>query len=139
MNRQILKIGLAVVENGCVLLVRKKGGDCYILPGGKPEQGENDLRTLIREIDEELGCALDEGCVKYVGEFRDRAADLSNMTVVVKLYTGSLIGKPSPRSEIEELIWFDPRSSAKAELAPSLENSILPHLFKTTRQSEARL
>jgi len=131
MFREIVKIGLAVVQDGCLLLVRKRGSYCYILPGGKPERGEDDLTALTREIHEELGCAFAPERIRYLGVFRDRAAGLADTEVVVKLYVGTLVGDPIPQAEIEQLIWFNPRSDTKTKLAPSLINSIVPHLFQT--------
>jgi 8-oxo-dGTP diphosphatase len=133
MPRKIVKIGLAVVKDGCLLLVRKRGSDCLILPGGKPEQGEDDLTALGREIAEELGCTLSLQYIHYLGAFRDRAAGLTNTDVVVKLYAGTLIGEPAPHAEIEQLVWFNPRTGTSVELAPSLTNSIVPYLFQTGR------
>lgn len=136
MPREIVKIGLAVVQDGCLLLVRKRGADCYILPGGKPEQGEDDLAALRREINEELGCTLSPQCVRYLGDFRDRAAGLTDTEVVVKLYVGTLVGDPIPQAEIEQFIWFNPRRDANTKLAPSLTDSIVPYLFQTDRAQE---
>ena len=48
--REILKIGVAVTDADRLLLVRKKGTGSYILPGGKPEEGESDLQALKREV-----------------------------------------------------------------------------------------
>jgi 8-oxo-dGTP diphosphatase len=131
MPREIVKVGLAVVRDGCLLLVRKRGSDCLILPGGKPERGEDDLTALSREIDEELGCTLNAQRIRYLGTFRDRAAGLADTEVVVKLYAATLVGDPIPQAEIEQLIWFNPRTDAGTELAPSLTNSIVPYLFQT--------
>ena len=107
-RRQILKIGLAVTRGSRLLVVKKRGGSLYILPVGKPEPGEDDLRVLAREIDEELGCLLDTKTVEYLGSFSDTAADLHNTTVTVRLYAAQLIGDPKPKSEIEKLKWYSP-------------------------------
>jgi 8-oxo-dGTP diphosphatase len=133
MPREILKIGLAVVHDGCLLLVRKRGSQCYILPGGKPEPGEDDISALTREINEELGCTVDLHSAFYLGAFRDRAAGFIDAEVVVKLYAGTLVGNPMPQAEIEQLIWFDPFTGTGTELAPSLTNSIVPYLFQGGR------
>jgi len=45
-------IDAAIIKNSKLLLVRKEL--TWILPGGKPKIGENDLECLCREIDEEL-------------------------------------------------------------------------------------
>jgi len=45
-------INAAIIQDGKILLVKKK--DVWILPGGKPEQGELDIDCLQREVQEEL-------------------------------------------------------------------------------------
>ncbi|MCD9816656.1 NUDIX hydrolase [Bradyrhizobium japonicum] len=126
--REIVKIGVAVTADKRLLLVRKKGGSSYILPGGKPEAGENDHQALAREVAEELGCALDIDSLDYLGSFSDVAADLKDTVVVVRLYAARLLGSPRPCSEIEQVEWFRPADAIGVTLAPSLQNSILPFL-----------
>jgi 8-oxo-dGTP diphosphatase len=128
--REIVKVGLVVTDRDSLLLVKKRGGPSYILPGGKPEKGENDIQALSREIDEELGCTLNIASVSFLGSFSDVAADLVDTMVTVRLYGASLVGEPSPQAEIESIKWFRPISD-KARLAPSLENKILPFLTST--------
>lgn len=126
--REILKIGLAITEMGRLLVVRKKGTKSFILPGGKPEKGEDDLQALSREVEEELGCSLNPQTVSFLGSFSDTAADLHNTTVTVRLYTAELIGEPSPRAEIETIKWYSPSVDRDEILAPSIQNQILPFL-----------
>jgi 8-oxo-dGTP diphosphatase len=133
-QQRILKIGLAVTDgNHRVLLVKKRGGKRFILPGGKPELGEDDLDTLRREIHEELGCDIKSESVEFVGSFTDAAADMKDVTVTVRLYKGYLIGKPSPNSEIETLRWVSDCED-ESSLAPSLRNQILPFLFSQAQK-----
>lgn len=132
-KRRIVKIGLAVTEGSQVLLVRKRGGSVFILPGGKPEGAEDDLATLSREIQEELGCGLATTTVEFLGSFTDIAADAIQTEVTIKLYRGSLLGMPTPSSEIETLRWVS--SADDCCVAPSLRNQILPFLFAATPQS----
>src|SRR5947209_3790056 len=108
-QREIVKVGLAVIDKDRLLVVKKRGGSVYILPGGKPEAGEDDLKALAREIDEELGCRLDMPTLEFLGSFSDTAADLHNTTVTVKLYGARLLGDPTPKSEIENIKWFSLR------------------------------
>ena len=57
---RVLDIVTAVIrdEAGRMLLVRKRGTSTFMKPGGKRDSGEDDLTTLARELDEELGCRL---------------------------------------------------------------------------------
>jgi 8-oxo-dGTP diphosphatase len=130
---EILKIGLAVTAMGRLLVVRKKGTKSYILPGGKPEKGEDDVQALSREIEEELGCTLNPQTISYLGSFSDAAADMKGTRVTVRLYAAELIGEPSPRAEIETVKWYSPSIDSGDILAPSIQNKILPYLRNQKR------
>lgn len=132
----IEKVGLAALDGERLLVVRKRGGSLFILPGGKPEREEGDLAALSRELDEELGCSVSSPSLS--GVFTDRAAGIADAVVVVRLYRGDLLGAPLPQAEIEELAWLDIRKPDSLPLAPSIVNGILPHLRKTMRRA-ARL
>ena len=126
----IHKVGLAAERDGRLLVARKRGSDIFILPGGKPEGDENDLQALSREIHEELDCGIDRPILR--GVFTDVAAGASDAVVVVRLYSGDLVGEPRPCSEIEELAWVEIRKPT-LKLAPSIENGILPFLRRKKR------
>jgi 8-oxo-dGTP diphosphatase len=135
--KRIVKIGLAITNANRLLLVRKRGGVSYILPGGKPELGEDDFQALSREVDEELGCKLDPESLVFLGAFSDFAADMSNTLVTVRLYGGCLVGSPAPKSEIECLAWYQPDDEDSVTLAPSIQNQIIPFLRSTGRLMSA--
>lgn len=125
-RKELKKVGLATIEDGLLLVVRKRGTHSFILPGGKPEGAEQDLETLNREVNEELGCSVAHA--HFEGAFTDVAADLCETVVTVRLYAGKLIGDPHPASEIEEIAWINLAGPFELPLAPSLTNKILPHL-----------
>lgn len=134
-RRWIEKIGLVSVQDGRLLVVRKRGGSVFILPGGKKEGGETDLEALRREVDEELGCTVHS--IEFEGVFKDLAAEIGDAVVVVRLYSGRLVGTPSARSEIEELHWVDVLRPGDLPLAPSIVNGILPHMRGRMRKSRS--
>ncbi len=130
--RHIVKVGLAVVDGDRILLVRKRGLAPMILPGGKPEDGEDDVGTIVREIHEELGCGIVEGSLSWVGEYSDLAAGTTDTMVTIRLFKGALDGDPGPRAEIDEAVWFDTRSGDRSAVASSLRDMMLPVLFPDT-------
>jgi 8-oxo-dGTP diphosphatase len=141
MPTEITKVGLAVIDGERLLLVRKRGSDFLILPGGKPERNESDAETLSRELAEELGCGVISDQLKFLGTFSDEAAGMPGVRVTIKLYAGGLIGTPIPHAEIESIVWWTRTALPEASLAPSLRNSILPFLHKLVveRNQEQRL
>jgi 8-oxo-dGTP diphosphatase len=128
MTREITKIGLAVMDGDRVLLVRKRGSEFLILPGGKPEKDETDAQTLSRELDEELGCCLVSDQLTFLGTFSDAAAGMPGVKVTIRLYAGSVVGTPIPQAEIDSFVWWTSTEHDQSVLAPSLKNSILPFL-----------
>ena len=128
MVREITKIGLAVMDGDRVLLVKKRGSDFLILPGGKPEKSETDVQTLSRELEEELGCGLASDHLTFLGTFSDEAAGMPGVTVTIRLYAGSVVGTPIPHAEIDSIVWWTPTEHPHSVLAPSLKNLILPFL-----------
>jgi 8-oxo-dGTP diphosphatase len=136
--RTILKIGVAVVQDDRLLLVRKAGLGPLILPGGKPEVGESDMQTIVREIREELDCEIDPHSLAFVATFKDRKAGAGRDMVCVSLYRAALSGMPTPSSEIQELVWCHPADAQNHLLAPSITNQILPHLVAIGVLTSAR-
>jgi 8-oxo-dGTP diphosphatase len=62
-------VGAAIVDGGRVLVAQRAGGPydgCWEFPGGKVEPGESELSALVREIQEELGVAIEPRA--FVGE-----------------------------------------------------------------------
>jgi len=96
-------IGAAIISEGGLLLARKK--QTWILPGGKPEEGESDIDCLEREISEEvLGLEITglrrygafEGIAPYKGYALEVTVYLTDLKFSTNLHPGA---------EIEELAW----------------------------------
>ena len=69
MSPQVISVVAALIRDGSgrVLLVRKRGTDAFMQPGGKRDVGESDVAALVREINEELGCQAVAGSARAVG------------------------------------------------------------------------
>lgn len=121
----IRKIGLVDVTDEGLLVVLKHGGRTWILPGGKPEIGEDDETALLREIDEELSCGVTG--LKPLTTIRSVAADRPADTVEVRCYLGSLNAEPSRAAEIAGVRRV-PIDDPEVPLAPSIVDGLLPIL-----------
>ncbi|MBN2043197.1 MAG: NUDIX domain-containing protein [Candidatus Aenigmarchaeota archaeon] len=125
----IFKHGLAVIRDGKLLLVKKKGVDLLITPGGKPEKGENNIECIEREIMEELGTKIEMESIELFGTFEDVTAESGNETVRIEMYLGRIKGNPKPSREIEKIFWIDSKTNP-SKLSPIVRNRILPALIR---------
>ncbi len=113
---------------GRVLLVRKRGSDFFIQPGGKREPDEASLRTLARELHEELGVTLREGSAERLGEFEHWAVNEPGRRVQAEVFRVEIEGEPRACAEIEALAWVHPRRPCDVRIAPLSAELILPRL-----------
>ena len=114
---------------GRVLMVRKRGTDSFLNPGGKPEPGETPEMCAARELREELGLELDPEGLLSLGKFRAPAANEADTVVLADVFRvpEPLDRLPEPRSEIEEARFVDP-VSPEPGWAPLFTERILPLL-----------
>jgi len=102
------KIAWIYIKDKKILSTLSKGKDKYYIPGGKREECENDIETLIREIKEELSVALDIDSLRYYGAFKAQAhGKAEGIIVKMSCYTGNYIGNLKVDSEIEEIVWLN--------------------------------
>ena len=119
----------AIVRDGALLCVRKVGTGLFMLPGGKPEPGEDGLAALQREVMEELGCALHPGSARPLGWYTAPAAHEAGRTVHADIWLADLSGIPQAQAEIAEIRWIDLHDpKAGPLLAPLLRTQVMPAL-----------
>ena len=128
----ILKIATACLVNdaGKLLIVRKRGTQVFMLPGGKVGSGEAPLDTLGRELKEELNLDIDTSELQSLGHFQARAANEPNYWVEADVFVGSLKGAVRAQAEIEELAWLDLHAQQQYLLAPLLREQIIAALVQ---------
>jgi 8-oxo-dGTP pyrophosphatase MutT (NUDIX family) len=101
------KVAWVRLEGGKVLSTRSRGKDTYYLPGGKREDRESDLETLVREIREELTVEILPESVALLGVWEAQAHGHPDGVIVrMTCYTGDYRGTPTASSEIEEVEWL---------------------------------
>lgn len=116
---------------GKILNVRKKGTEKYMLPGGKPELGEDALATAVREFREELGVQLDPSKMQFLGVFTAPAANEPGHTVEAAVFQHPYVpeaAEAASKAEIAELFWCDPALPNPA-MAPLNTDVIFPALL----------
>jgi 8-oxo-dGTP diphosphatase len=110
---------------GRVLLVRKRGTQAFMQPGGKIDPGEDDRTALTRELFEELGCRV-SSAAQPLGIFYAPAANEPGRQVKAAVYAVDVTDAVAPRAEIEEIVWVDPKAPGALLLAPLTRDHVLP-------------
>ena len=117
---------LLIAGDGRTLLVRKRGTEAFMQPGGKIEAHEQPLQALVRELQEELGLNVDPAQARYLGAFAAPAANEPGFTVEAEVFLLPIEQAVSPEAEIEEVLWLDPHQQTQVALAPLTRDLILP-------------
>lgn len=117
---------LLIGPDGRTLLVRKRGTQAFMQPGGKIEAHEQPVQALARELEEELGLQIDPTQVRYLGPFSAPAANEPGYVVQAQVFLLTIDTPVFPAAEIEEVCWIDPAGNSDLLLAPLTGEVILP-------------
>ena len=117
---------LLIGSDGQTLLVRKRGTQAFMQPGGKIDAGEQPAEALVRELHEELGLHIDPAAAIYLGKFSAPAANEPGFVVEAELFQVNIDVPVTPAAEIEEVCWIDPAGDGDLVLAPLTRDLILP-------------
>lgn len=133
----VIRIVAALVRDpaGRVLLVRKRGTEAFLQPGGKPQASESHLAALERELNEELDCSIEPESAVFLGTFAAAAANEDGYLVEAALYSLRLTGTVRTASEIEEIIWLHPDPPHPVALAPLTRDTVLPLAMRIRNDS----
>lgn len=126
----IIRIAAALLVDpqGRTLLVRKRGTEAFMQPGGKIDAGETPAAALARELHEELGLRIDPAQAVHLGCFSAPAANEPGCVVQAELFRVGCAEPVAPAAEIEEVLWLAASATATAaiNLAPLTRDLILP-------------
>jgi 8-oxo-dGTP pyrophosphatase MutT (NUDIX family) len=102
-GRRSAAVAVAVVDDaaGCGVLLTRRAADMrahpgqWALPGGRIDPGESALDAALRELDEELGLAVDE--TTYLGTLDDYPTRSGYVVTPVVLWCGAIGAlRPNP-------------------------------------------
>ncbi|NVZ26018.1 NUDIX domain-containing protein [Pseudomonas gingeri] len=127
---------LLIGPDGRTLLVRKRGTQAFMQPGGKIEAHEQPATALVRELEEELGLRVDPAAARYLGQFCAPAANEPGFDVSAELFLLDIGEAVEPAAEIEEVVWIDPATDGNLCLAPLTRDLILP-FYRASLQAPA--
>ena len=90
---------------GRLLLVRKRGTDRFMQPGGKPEAGESLREALARELTEELRLVVSPLAFDDLGRFETEAANEPGHALVAHVFRLVTADPVGADAEIAEARW----------------------------------
>lgn len=115
-------------DDGAVALVRKRGTETFIFPGGKPEPGETPRQAAVRELYEETGIQAEPAALQYRGSRVTSAANEPGWRLHAEVFVlpaGGWAGQRlRVRAEIEEQTWVIPGAE---DSAPGIIMAPLSH------------
>lgn len=130
----IIKSGLLVLNEGSTKFLVTKNSDpavpFWLMPGGKIEAGESPEEALVREIREELSCAIERDSLEFITEYNAPAAGKPGKVLNIKLFHGTLIGEPQASSEIKELGWLSKEDQTNMIASETIREYIIPDLVQ---------
>ena len=85
-----------------MLVVRKRGTDAFMQPGGKIEPGEEPAEALCRELAEELGLAVTPAELSFVSRFTAPAANEPGLFVFAEVFRLRTDARAAPSYYLNE-------------------------------------
>jgi 8-oxo-dGTP diphosphatase len=127
-------VGVAVIDAGRVLLVRKSRGpwvDQWAVPGGRVEYGETMATAAVREVREETGLDVRLGPVIWTGEVIGPGRPPEWHFTLVDYIGFPVGGSLAAGDDAAEARWVTPAEARTLDLIstmPSLLDRLAPYL-----------
>jgi 8-oxo-dGTP diphosphatase len=122
----LIAAALLVGKDDRLLLVRKRGTNAFMQPGGKIEPRATPIVALLRELHEELGLVIPPDAARHLGRFVAPAANEPGCTVEAEVFRITVAEDVTPAAEIEEIVWIEAASVPDIVIAPLTRDHILP-------------
>lgn len=121
----IEKCAAVILLEHRLLVVRKRGTNVFISPGGKIAPGESQIECLRREIREELDAELVRA--EPFGTY-ERPSAFERGFVRIHAWLATIAGVCAPQAEIEELRWIT--ASEPVPLGSVFSECVIPRLVQ---------
>lgn len=122
---KVITVAAAIIlnEQQQLLVVRKQNTSCFMQVGGKLEPNEPPEATMLREIQEEIGCRA--SIEQFVGRFETATANEPDHQLVSYVYHVTLDHAPKIDAEIAEMKWVGLEDKT-TPLAPLTREIVMP-------------
>ncbi|MEY8717283.1 NUDIX hydrolase [Francisella philomiragia] len=94
------------IKDNKILLTRTRDNTIWYQAGGKIEQNETPIQTIVRELKEELSLELTTDDMHYLGNITTDNHDRTT-TVSLECFTADINQEIKPCAEISAIKWFD--------------------------------
>lgn len=96
-------VGLLLIRDKKLLVVKERGKSFFVLPGGKIDEGESPLDALKRELEEELD--VETLNIKKYNSY-DLQGKSKKYVINFTVYKGEVKGNIQPVGDTEEILWL---------------------------------
>ena len=119
-----------IIKDKKILFVRGKGYPELWTPGGKTEEGENEEKTLRRELKEEVNLNLKT--IKFFKKYFLKSPYSDDWMTETKCFLVEAEGEVKTAKEIESFIWFSKEDFLQKKYLMIEENEkfLIPDLIK---------
>jgi 8-oxo-dGTP diphosphatase len=120
-----------LIKDKKLLVTRDRDQEHFTSPGGRIENGERPVQTLIRELKEEAGIDLNESDCHFLGTYTAPAVGVGSFGKTVRMqafFVDKWQGEPRPTGEIEEIKWVHSNLLAGLKIGHIFGEQIIPML-----------
>ena len=128
-DRPFVAVSAAIIRDGRVLIVQRAQPPMrgvFTLPGGVVEAGESLHQALMREIDEEVGMAIEPVALAGHREViaRDGEGKAERHFIILAFASRWISGEPKVNEELAEAHWMRPDAIAPLKTTEGLREII---------------